>query len=43
MADLVLIVDDDESVQTMLYKVICSNGLQAGSHSAAAEDPWRGV
>ena len=29
MADLVLIVDDDESVQTMLYKVICSNGLQA--------------
>ena len=29
MADLVLIVDDDESVQTMLYKVISSNGLQA--------------
>ena len=29
MADLVLIVDDDEAVQTMLYKVIRSNGLQA--------------
>ena len=29
MADLVLIVDDDEAVQTMLYKVIHSNGLQA--------------
>ena len=29
MADLVLIVDDDEAVQTMLYKVICSNGLRA--------------
>ena len=29
MADLVLIVDDDEAVQTMLYKVISSNGLQA--------------
>ena len=29
MADLVLIVDDDESVQTMLYKVIRSNSLEA--------------
>lgn len=29
MADTVLIVDDDESVQTMLYKVIRSNGLRA--------------
>lgn len=29
VADLVLIVDDDEAVQTMLYKVIRSNGLQA--------------
>lgn len=29
MADRVLIVDDDEAVQTMLYKVIRSNGLQA--------------
>lgn len=29
MADLVLIVDDDEAVQTMLYKVIRSNALDA--------------
>ena len=29
MADKVLIVDDDLAVQTMLYKVICSNGLDA--------------
>ena len=29
MADTVLIVDDDEAVQTMLYKVIRSNGLTA--------------
>lgn len=29
MADLVLIVDDDEAVQTMLYKVIRSNTLDA--------------
>ena len=29
MADTVLIVDDDEAVSTMLYKVIRSNGLQA--------------
>lgn len=29
MADLVLIVDDDEAVQTMLYKVLRSNALDA--------------
>lgn len=29
MADQVLIVDDDESVRTMLYKVIRSNGIEA--------------
>ena len=29
MADTVLIVDDDEALQTMMYKVICSNGLLA--------------
>lgn len=29
MADLVLIVDDDEAVRTTLYKVIKSNGLHA--------------
>ena len=29
MADTVLIVDDDQAVQTMLYKVIRSNGLDA--------------
>lgn len=29
MADTVLIVDDDTSVQTMLYKVVRSNGLSA--------------
>lgn len=29
MADLVLIVDDDESVRTTLYKVIRSNGQEA--------------
>lgn len=29
MADLVLIVDDDEAVRTTLYKVIKSNGLDA--------------
>ena len=40
MADTVLIVDDDEAVQTMLYKVIRSNGLQAetaGSGERALE------
>ena len=29
MADTVLIVDDDEAVLTMLYKVIRSNGIEA--------------
>lgn len=29
MADLVLIVDDDEAVRTTLYKVVKSNGLEA--------------
>lgn len=29
MADTVLIVDDDTSIQTMLYKIIKSNGLDA--------------
>ena len=29
MADLVLIVDDDEAVRTTLYKVVKSNGLDA--------------
>ena len=29
MADIVLIVDDDEAVQTMLYKVVKSNGIDA--------------
>lgn len=37
MADTVLIVDDDESVQTMLYKVIRSNGLQAESASSGEQ------
>ena len=33
MADIVLIVDDDAAVQTTLYKVIRSNGLQAETAS----------
>ena len=37
MADTVLIVDDDESVQTMLYKVIRSNGLKAEVASGGQE------
>ena len=37
MADTVLIVDDDESVQTMLYKVIRSNGLNAEIASGGEE------
>ena len=37
MADTVLIVDDDESVQTMLYKVIRSNGLNAEVASGGQE------
>ena len=34
MADTVLIVDDDTAVQTMLYKVIRSNGLNAETASS---------
>lgn len=34
MADTVLIVDDDAAVQTMLYKVIRSNGLTADTASS---------
>ena len=37
MADTVLIVDDDDSEQTMLYKVIRSNGLNAEVASGGQE------
>jgi len=37
VADTVLIVDDDASVQTMLYKVIRSNGLDAETASSGEE------
>ena len=37
MADTVLIVDDDKSVQTMLYKVIRSNALDADIASSGLE------
>ena len=37
MADTVLIVDDDKAVQTMLYKVIRSNGLSADLASGGQE------
>jgi DNA-binding response OmpR family regulator len=37
MADLVLIVDDDEAVQTMLYKVIRSNSLEAHTDSSGEQ------
>lgn len=37
MADTVLIVDDDEAVQTMLYKVIRSNGLEARTASSGEQ------
>ena len=37
MADTVLIVDDDKAVQTMLYKVIRSNGLAADTASGGQE------
>ena len=37
MADTVLIVDDDESVRTMLYKVIRSNGIQAQMASSGRQ------
>ena len=37
MADTVLIVDDDKAVQTMLYKVIRSNGLLADTASGGTD------
>lgn len=37
MADTVLIVDDDKSVQTMLYKVVRSNGLTSETASSGEE------
>ena len=37
MADLVLIVDDDESVRTTLYKVIRSNGLESEMASSGEQ------
>ena len=37
MADRVLIVDDDQAVLTMLYKVIQSNGIQADTVSSGEE------
>ena len=37
MADTVLIVDDDKAVQTMLYKVIRSSGLEADLASNGSE------
>lgn len=37
MADTVLIVDDDAAVQTMLFKVIRSNGLTAETASSGEE------
>ena len=35
--DLVLIVDDDDAVQSVLYKVICSNGIEAKVVSSGEE------
>ena len=37
MADTVLIVDDDEAVLTMLYKVIRSNGIEAYTAASGEE------
>lgn len=37
MADTVLIVDDDKSIQTMLYKVVRSNGLDAAVAGSGEE------
>ena len=37
MADTVLIVDDDESILTMLYKVIRSNGIEAETASSGED------
>lgn len=39
MADTVLIVDDDEAVLTMLYKVIRSNGIEADTVASGEEGP----
>lgn len=33
MADRILIVDDDQAVLTMLYKIIRSNGMEAETAS----------
>ena len=37
MADLVLIVDDDEAVRTTLFKVIRSNGIEADTAGSGEE------
>ncbi len=37
MADRVLIVDDDEAVCTMLYKVIRSNGIEADTAASGQQ------
>ena len=37
MAERVLIIDDDEAVRTMLYKVIRSNGMDASTCSSGME------
>ena len=37
MADRVLIVDDDTSVCTMLYKVIRSNGIEADTAASGQQ------
>lgn len=37
MADVVLIVDDDQAVSTMLYKVIKSNGIEADTVSSGEQ------
>ena len=41
MADTVLIVDDDEAVLTMLYKVIRSNGIEADTVASGEEEIGR--
>lgn len=37
MADHVLIVDDDQAVRTMLFKVMCSNGMHADTATTGEE------
>lgn len=37
MADVVLIVDDDESVSTMLRRIVCSNGIEADIASSGEQ------